>query len=79
MMKNSVTSFHCIALFFRNDRKCNTKGGGVLLAVPKILSPNMRPDLCTDFEQTSFESKWVEYSSNGSGTKAVVAVLYNPF
>ena len=22
---------------------------------------------------------WVEYSSTGSGTKAVVAVLYNPF
>ena len=63
---------------FRNDRKRNTKGGGVLLAVPKILSPKVRPDLCTHFEQTSFESMWVEYSSTGSGTKAVVAVLYNP-
>ena len=63
---------------FRNDRKCNTKGGGVLLAVPKILSPKVRPDMCTHFEQTSFESMWVEYSSTGSGTKAVVAVLYNP-
>ena len=63
---------------FRNDRKSNAKGGGVLLAVPKILSPKVRPDLCTHFEQTSFESMWVEYSSTGSGTKAVVAVLYNP-
>ena len=63
---------------FRNDRKCNTRGGDVLLAVPKILSPKVRPDLCTQFEQTSFESMWVEYSSTGSGTKAVVAVLYNP-
>ena len=63
---------------FRNDRKYNTKGGSVLLAVPKILSPKVRPDLCTHFEQTSFESMWVEYSSTGSGTKAVVAVLYNP-
>ena len=64
--------------FFTNDRNCNTKGGGVLLAVPKILSPKVRPDLCLHFEQTSFESMWVEYSSTGSGTKAVVAVLYNP-
>ena len=53
-------------------------GGGVLLAVPKILSPKVRPDLCTHFEQTSFESMRDEYSSTGSGTKAVVAVLYNP-
>ena len=64
---------------FRNDRKCNTKASGVRLAVPKILSPNVKPDLCTNFEQTSFESMWVEYSFTGSGTKAVVAVLYNPF
>ena len=35
---------------FRNDRKCNNKGGGVLLAVPKILSPKVRPDLSRHFE-----------------------------
>ena len=62
---------------FRNDRTCNTNGGGLLLAVPKILSLKVRPDLCTHFEQMSFESMWFESSSTGSGTKAVVRVLYN--
>ena len=48
---------------FRKDRiqTTKTKGGDVIIYIPKILKPHLRDDL-NCFPNTNFESSWVELS-----------------
>ena len=48
---------------FRKDRiqTTKTKGGGIIMYIPKILKPRLRDDL-NCFPDTNFESLWVELS-----------------
>ena len=67
---------------FRSDRKpgIKTKGGGVMLLIPKTLNPKSRNDLnCMNKNQ--FESLWVECNFNIDPTKKnrqLINISYNP-
>ena len=67
---------------FRFDRKLGnkTKGGGVMLIIPKTLNPKSRNDLnCMNKNQ--FESLWVECNFNNDPTyknRQLINISYNP-
>ena len=67
---------------FRSDRKLGnkTKGGGVMLLIPKTLNPKSRNDLnCMNKNQ--FESLWVECNFNNDPTnknRQLINITYNP-
>ena len=48
---------------FRKDRiqTTKTKGGGIIMYIPKFLNPCLRDDL-NSFPDTNFENLWVELS-----------------
>lgn len=66
---------------FRNDRDLNysskKRGGGVLLAVPRVLNPIQRQDLNSN--SGDFESQWVECHLDEKGKqKQLINLSYNP-
>ena len=67
---------------FRTDRNktCSikTKGGGVMILVPKHLNPKERPDL-NQIDPAYFESLWVECNLPGNGKKRqLINISYCP-
>ena len=67
---------------FRTDRNktCSikTKGGGVMILVPKHLNPKERPDL-NQIDPAYFESLWVECNLPGNGkTRQLINISYCP-
>ena len=60
---------------FRKDRiQTKTKGGGIIMYIPKLLKPCLRDDL-NCFPDTNFESFWVELSIQ---KKCVLNLSYCP-
>ena len=52
-----------------------TKGGGIIMYIPKLLKPRLRDDL-NCFADTNFESLWVELSIQKK--KCVLNLSYCP-
>ena len=62
-------------LVFRNDR-VSSKGGGVLLIVPRKLNQKLRVDLA--FKSTLFDTLWVEITCPKIKKVYLINISYNP-
>ena len=62
-------------LVFRNDL-VSSKGGGVLLIVPRKLNPKLRLDLA--FKSTLFDTLWVEITCPKIKKVYLINISYNP-